>query len=135
MQALAMSMQVDQDAPSTAAAATPASTTAPTATPAAPGPAAAPEADMLEDVEDEELRMALALSMQDAGPGQVRTMMSLPQPARGVCESACKQSGGAEMCSLKSAGLEAGERGVLGRNGGGGGGQPNTGCCWQSKLC
>lgn len=53
--------------------ATPAPAAAPAATPVAPGapaPAAAPAGGdaMLEDVEDEELRLALALSMQDAGP-------------------------------------------------------------------
>jgi 26S proteasome regulatory subunit N10 len=66
-QALAMSMQVDQEE----AAATPAGTMT-TATPLAPGapPAAAPpaaDAAMFE-VEDEELRLALSLSMQDAEP-------------------------------------------------------------------
>mmetsp|Transcript_21323 Transcript_21323/g.46591 ORF Transcript_21323/g.46591 Transcript_21323/m.46591 type:complete len:362 (-) Transcript_21323:453-1538(-) len=62
-QALAMSMQVDQPATST-----PAPAAAATATPAAPAPPAAPADDGMFDVDDEELRMALALSMQDAGP-------------------------------------------------------------------
>lgn len=57
-QALAMSMAVDEAAP---AAATP----APTQPAAAGAPAAG---SMFDDVEDEELRMALAMSMQDAAP-------------------------------------------------------------------
>jgi 26S proteasome regulatory subunit N10 len=61
-QALAMSMQVDQEA----AAATPAAASAPAATPAAPAPADNDAA--MFNVEDEELARALALSMQDAGP-------------------------------------------------------------------
>uniref|UniRef100_A0A7S0RNZ3 26S proteasome non-ATPase regulatory subunit 4 homolog n=1 Tax=Chlamydomonas leiostraca TaxID=1034604 RepID=A0A7S0RNZ3_9CHLO len=65
-QALAMSMAVDQETPAPAAA--PAAT--PVAPPA-PAPAQQPTAGgdaMYDDVEDEELRMALALSMQDAAP-------------------------------------------------------------------
>uniref|UniRef100_A0A7R9VRB5 26S proteasome non-ATPase regulatory subunit 4 homolog n=1 Tax=Chlamydomonas euryale TaxID=1486919 RepID=A0A7R9VRB5_9CHLO len=68
-QALAMSMQAEKTDASDSA--TPAPPAPPAITPAAPGapPPAAGGADGM-DVEDEELKMALALSMQDAGPDE-----------------------------------------------------------------
>lgn len=59
-QALAMSMAVDQTTPAPAAA--------PATTPPPAPPRAGPTGGAFDDVEDEELRMALAMSMQDSGP-------------------------------------------------------------------
>lgn len=88
-QALAMSMAVDQETPAPAAqpAATPVA-------PPAPAPAqqpAAGDAAMYDDVEDEELRMALALSMQDAAPqDKVGTIIHLScTPLHGQHNSCC----------------------------------------------
>ena len=88
-QALAMSMQVDQDASVPASTPAPAAPAPPVATPGAPA-AAAPDAAMF-DVEDEELRQALAMSMQESVPevGGGRGLLGIPHVMGGLFFISC----------------------------------------------
>eukprot|EP00798_Chlamydomonas_sp_ICE-L_P015628 gene15628-21733_t len=70
-QALAMSIAVDGTEAATPAATPAAAAAAPGTAPGAPAPAPAPAADDMDGIEDEELRMALALSMEENEPSEI----------------------------------------------------------------